>query len=230
MLYEYMKAGSQDWFAVRIGKVTASNASAVIGTPTARRRYMDDLALEILTGHAQTFTSPSVAHGKKFEPIARREYEFITGNKVDTPAFWVPDEWNDRVGYSPDGCTLPLQAIDIRPCADFRWDRLLEIKCPVDPTVHINAILDGIPKKNIAQCQFALWSTKRETLDFVSFSPYFPPKSQLHLYQVEANPEHHEVFDEKVPAFIEELDRLVAMLDDDDLPIERLNEELSSES
>ncbi len=225
MLYEYMHPGGREWFIVRLGKVTASNAAAVIGTPTARRRYMADLALEILTGEARTFTAPSVAHGKKFEPVARREYQFITGNKVDTPAFWAPDDWDARIGYSPDGTTDPLDPAQIIEYADFRWNRLLEIKCPVDPTVHINAILDGIPKKNEAQVQFALWATKRDVLDFVSYSPDFPPKSQFHLHTVEADTKVHEKFDTEVPAFIEELDRLVAMLDDDQLPVERLNEE-----
>ena len=214
MLYEFMQPGKEDWFNIRLGRLTASKADAILGSPTAYMRYMAEIALEIMVGEARTFTAPSLEHGKHFEPIACREYSFITGRKVDTPAFWVPDD-QPRCGYSPDGCTEPLEATDIVAYADFRWKRPIEIKCPVDPVIHINAITDGIPKKNIPQVQFALWSTKRDVLDFISYHAAFPPKSQFHLFEVEADPKIHARLDERVPELIREVDDLVARLIDD---------------
>ena len=88
---------SEEWFQARLGCATGSRFNDVIaktrsGYSTSRKNYAVELALEIITGTRQDFyQSSAMAWGSETEPVARLEYELITGNEVEETGFWKHD-------------------------------------------------------------------------------------------------------------------------------------------
>ncbi len=158
--------GSAEWERLRLGKATASRFADVLagGKGLSRRTYATQLALEIITGRAaETYTSAAMELGSEREPIARAEYEAITGNFVTEVGFCLHDSL--PCGVSPDGL------ID--------EDGGLEIKCPRERTHAEYLSLPAEPACYTAQIQGCLWVTDRKWWDFVSFNPAFPANARL---------------------------------------------------
>ena len=83
-----MEQRTEEWFAARLGKVTASKVSDVVaktksGYGASRATYMSQLLVERLTKtRAEGFTSAAMQWGTDTEPKARTAYEFITDMNV----------------------------------------------------------------------------------------------------------------------------------------------------
>ena len=83
-----MEQRTEEWFAARLGKVTASKVSDVMaktksGYSASRATYMSQLLVERMTGtRAEGFTNSAMQWGTDTEPQARAAYEFITDNTV----------------------------------------------------------------------------------------------------------------------------------------------------
>ena len=81
--------GSESWFDVRRGLVTASRIPDVIsktktGWGSGRKNYMAQLIAETLTDKtAESYTNAAMQHGIDTEPKARTAYEFHTDSKVE---------------------------------------------------------------------------------------------------------------------------------------------------
>ena len=80
--------GTEEWFAQRIGKVTASRINDVMATlksggeVATRKNYRAQLIAERLTGtKAYSFTNAAMQWGIDNEPIARAMYEIKTGSE-----------------------------------------------------------------------------------------------------------------------------------------------------
>ncbi len=159
--------GTQEWLEMRRGKLTASRMSdAMAGKETAgRKNYIAQLVAERLTGQiAESFTNAAMAHGTEFEPIARAEYEIMTGRDVNLIDFVNHPEL-EWCGASPDGLLM-----------DYG---LIEIKCPNTAT-HIDYLLgQKPPTKYVPQMALQLLCTGRKWCDFVSFDPRMPAKHRL---------------------------------------------------
>lgn len=148
--------GSDEWYAARLGKITASCFSEVLNTGSGRGTYMMRLAAERLTGITQNgYQNKIMERGSEVEPQARVYYEELNECKVNTfVGFYARD--ND-VGCSPDGIVGD--------------DGLVEIKCPLT-TTHLNYILKGkLPATYKPQVQGQIWVTDRKWCDFISFDP-----------------------------------------------------------
>jgi len=164
-----MEQGSIEWFQERAGKATASRFKDIIATiksgeAAVRRNYKAQLVVERLTGVAQeTYTNAAMQYGTETEPLARIAYEFRTDNKVSEVGFIQHKEL--LAGCSPDGL--------------IGTDGGVEIKCPFQSAVHIETLLNGMPKEHMAQIQGTLWITGRSWWDFVSFDPRLPAHLQL---------------------------------------------------
>ena len=80
---------SAEWFASRLGKVTASRVADVIaktktGYSTSRDNYATQLVLELLTCNvAESYTNAAMQWGTETEPLARSAYEHKRGLFVD---------------------------------------------------------------------------------------------------------------------------------------------------
>lgn len=166
--------GSPEWFAARLGKVTASCFSKAIagGQGKTRRPYMIKLIAERLTGEPQeSYSNAVMQRGIKTEPFAREYYELFNDVSVRQVGFV---ERNKDVGASPDGLVGP--------------DGTVEIKSP-NSTTHIEIIIaDKVPIIHKPQIQGGLWVCERQWCDFVSYDPrvYQKPFFCERIYRDEA--------------------------------------------
>jgi putative phage-type endonuclease len=192
-----IEQGSQEWLALRAGKVTASKVSDVMSaiTTAGYRNYLADLVVERLTGNkTESFTNAAMQWGVDQEPLARAEYEVKTGNFVDQIAF-VEHPTIANFGCSPDGLVGD--------------DGLIEIKCPNTAT-HIDYVMqDKVPTKYIPQIQCQLAVTGRKWCDFVSFDPRLPDGLQILIVRLERDDEYIEKLQDRVVKFLDEVNSAV---------------------
>lgn len=172
-----MTQGSEQWFAKRIGKVTASRLNDVMATlksggeAASRKNYRAQLVAERLTGvKADSFTNGAMQWGTDNEPIARAMYEVKYDVDVEQVDF-IDHPSIQMTGASPDGL------IDNAG--------LIEIKCPNTAT-HIDYLLAGIaPTEYRNQMLWQMECTGRKWCDFVSFDPRMPEDLQLFVIRFE---------------------------------------------
>ena len=196
-MIEMMDQGSEAWFQVRIGKVTASRVADIIaktktGYSTSRDNYMAQLICERLTNQkAESFTNAAMQHGTETEPLARAAYEAFKDVLVDEVGF-VPHPSIKMAGASPDGLVND--------------DGLIEIKCPNTAT-HIDTLLsESVPTKYFTQMQFQMACTGREWCDFVSFDNRLPEELQLFVKRVPRDDVYIRLIEAEIVQFIAELD------------------------
>jgi len=198
-----IEQGSQEWFAARLGKVTASRVADVIaktksGWGASRANYAAELVAERLTGaSAEKFSSAAMAWGTEKEPDARAAYEFYSDATVDLVGF-VAHPTIRNAGASPDG--------------RVGVDGLVEIKCPNTAT-HIETLLGGsVPSKYVTQMQWQMACEGRQWCDFVSYDPRLPESMALFVRRVSRDQAMIEGLEKDVSAFLREVDETVAQL------------------
>lgn len=198
-----IEQGSPEWFASRLGKVTASRVADIVaktksGYSTSRANYMAQLVVERLTGvKFETFTNAAMEWGTQTEPLARAAYEVKNGVMVDETGL-VDHPTIPMSGASPDGLVGD--------------DGLIEIKCPNTAT-HIDTLLSGdADKRYICQMQWQLAVTGRKWCDFVSYDPRMPDNLKLFIKRVERDDELIKELESEVVKFITELDEKVDTL------------------
>ena len=196
-MIEMMDQGTEEWFTIRIGKVTASRVADVIaktktGYSATRDNYMAQLVCERLTGQkGESFTNAAMQHGTDTEPLARAAYEAYADVLVDEVGF-VPHPSIIMAGASPDGLVGD--------------DGLLEIKCPNTAT-HIETLLSqSVPGKYNTQMQFQMACTGRKWCDFVSFDNRLPEELQLFVMRVPRDEVFIRLIEAEIVQFIAELD------------------------
>ena len=202
-MIEMMDQGTEEWFTIRIGKVTASRVADVIaktktGYSASRDNYMAQLVCERLTGQkGESFTNAAMQHGTDTEPLARAAYEALKDVLVDEVGF-VPHPSIIMAGASPDGLVGD--------------DGLLEIKCPNTAT-HIETLLSqSVPGKYNTQMQFQMACTGRQWCDFVSFDNRLPEELQLFVKRVPRDNEFIKQMEDEVVKFLNELEIKIAQL------------------
>lgn len=188
--------GSQEWFAARCGRVTASRIAEIVaktksGYSASRANYMAQLVAERLTGTVgEAFTNAAMQWGTDTEPQARIAYEFYTDAMVAEIGF-VPHPNIPEAGASPDGL--------------IGNDGLVEIKCPQTAT-HIDTLLGStVPGKYVTQIQWQLACTGRQWCDFVSFDPRLPESMRLYVERVKRDDDRIKGLEEEVVSFLVEL-------------------------
>lgn len=197
-----MEQGTPEWFAARLGKVTASRVSDVMakiktgGYGASRDDYMAQLICERLTGTvAESFSNASMQWGTDTEPMARSHYEMVNGVLVDQVGF-VPHPNIEMAGASPDGIV---------------GDGLIEIKCPNTAT-HIETLINKkVPTKYIKQIQFQLRCTGKKWCDFISFDPRLKGL-EMFTKRVERDEKLISEMDAEVVKFLAELDKKINLL------------------
>ena len=190
---------SADWFAQRLGKVTASRVKDLMATtksgPSAsRKNYMMELLCERLTGTRQEgFTSKEMQRGTDLEPVARSAYEIDQGvMTMETGLVLHPHI--EGFGASPDALVMD--------CG------LLEIKCP-NTANHIAVIQSG---KHDPQYEWQMLAqmacTGREWVDFVSFDDRLPERLQYVRRRFMRDHARIAAMEAEITAFLEELAQL----------------------
>lgn len=185
---------SDEWFAARAGKITASRMHDVMTErergefksgprkgqqkpqPLALVNYAHQLAAERLTMKPRKqVKAAALAWGQAVEPAAVAAYQAETGLIV-TPAEFMTHPQYDFIGASPDFLVDE--------------DGGGEIKSPESSEVHLETLLTGLPDEHIEQIQGGLWVTGREWWDFVSYHPDFPPEHRIYIQRVERDDEY----------------------------------------
>jgi len=200
-----MEQRSEEWHAIRLGKVTASRVADVIaktktGYGASRANYMAELICERLTGtKGESFVSSAMQWGVDREPEARAAYEASSGSLVTEIGF-APHNSIDGSGASPDGL------IDN--------EGLVEIKCPQTAT-HLDTLLtETVPAKYITQMQWQMACTGRKWCDFVSYDPRLPEKMQLFVKRVTRDDAFIEQLEREVSSFLNEMEEKLAKLEE----------------
>jgi len=207
-MIEKVEQGTPEWFAARLGNVTASRVADVIaktksGYSASRENYMAQLICERMTNTvAESYTNAAMQWGTETEPLARAAYESIADVLVDEVGY-VQHPRIERAGASPDGLVGLFG--------------LLEIKCPNTAT-HIDTLItEQVPTKYITQMQWQMVCTGRAWCDFVSFDPRLPNGLQVFVKRVEFDTEYAATLEIEVVKFLAELDTKISKLN------ERLN-------
>jgi len=202
-MIELMEQGSDAWFNIRIGKVTASRVADVLaktktGYSTTRDNYMAQLVCERLTGQkGESFTNAAMQHGTETEPLARAAYEARYDVLVDEVGF-VSHPTIEMSGASPDGLVGE--------------DGLIEIKCPNTAT-HIETLLsESVPNKYYTQMQFQIACTGRKYCDFVSFDNRLPTELQMFVKRVPRDDMYIKLIEDEIVKFLAELDTKINQL------------------
>lgn len=157
--------GDLEWYKLRAGKVTASEADALL-TPLFKisegagvYTYLCSKVAEAVGGALPSFYSWETEQGQILEDEARKWYSFEFDEEVKNVGFCESDD--GRSGCSPD--------------ALIGDDGGLELKCP-QPTNHVRYLLDGVlPKDYAVQVHFSMFVTGRLWWRFVSYHRKFPP-------------------------------------------------------
>ena len=150
--------GTEEWFKVRLGKFTASNAQAIASNGAGLDTLIFEKVAEIMTGKMkESYTNTDIERGNELEKMARNSYELETGIIVKQVGFVEKDGF---VGCSPDGFIAE--------------DGLQEIKCKNDANF-ARFLYDGkIDTEHIWQMQMQLFVTERQWVDYVLYNPNFP--------------------------------------------------------
>lgn len=160
MIQYKVEQNSDEWFALRRGKFTASTFKDLfMGENT--QGYKDAIykvAFERLTNTSpESFTNEYMQRGNELEPEARAWYEFEKNVEVIKAGFF---EFNDWIGASPDGLVGD--------------SGLIEIKCPKFSTMMDYLIKKELPKTYFHQVHGQLLVTDRQWCDFIAYHPSLP--------------------------------------------------------
>jgi len=198
-----MEQRTPEWFAARLGKVTASKVSDVVartksGYGASRATYMSQLLVERLTNTPTEFYSNAAMQwGTDTEPQARAAYEFKTGNAVIEEGFILHPNI-EMSGASPDGMVCD--------------EGMLEIKCPNTATHIATLLAEKAPSKYMNQMQWQMACAGRQWCDFVSFDPRLPENNDFFCVRVDRDDERIEELESEVVKFLGELDEMVLKL------------------
>lgn len=188
---------SEQWFALRAGKLTGSCAKDMLakiksGESAARRDLKFKLLAERLSGTSQEdgYINAAMEWGIAHEAEALAVYGAIRGVIVDPIGFAEHDSL--PAGTSPDGFV--------------NNDGIVSIKCPKTAT-HVRYIRAGVePTEHAAQNTHELWLSERDWIDFVSYDPRLPDHLRTFIVRVTRTPAELAAYDTDARAFLAEIE------------------------
>lgn len=188
--------GSTMWQILKLGVISASNVNKAVakaGSET-RNTYLAELCAQICTGTFDELNSKYLEWGHFHEDAARSYYEFSTGNEVKQLPFVFKDD-SFRMGCSPDGIVNETKGV--------------EIKCPFNAVHFVKFLVeDKIKTEYVWQYQYSLWVMDATHWDFVQYHPSMK-KNPMKILTVEKDEKTFKIFDELIPQFIEDLDKML---------------------
>lgn len=193
MIIHKFEQGTEEWLAIRVGKLTASNATAIASC----WKWLDTYVLEIVSGmlsswEKESFSNKHTERWHELEPQARAIYEMKKW--VDVETVWFI-EISDYIWCSPDWLI---------------WDDwLIEIKCP-DDDKYLKMLLNWeseIDSWYLNQMQMQMLLTDRKWCDFVAFNPNF--KKSMCIYRILPNQDKMNNISKWLMHWTNEIKRLV---------------------
>ena len=148
---------TEDWYNIRKGKMTASNAETIIANGKGLETYIYNLMAEYYSSaEKENYINADMQRGIDLEPEAKIEFQFYTGLDIKEVGCV---ELNEYILASPDGL--------------IGDDGLIEIKCPNDSIYFKLLLSNNIKPEYIAQMQMQMYVTDRQYCYFVSYNPNF---------------------------------------------------------
>ena len=209
MTEHHVAQRSPEWFALRCGRVSGSQAQHLLTTlkgkteSAGRRDLRMLLAQERLSGlpdDGPTFINADMQRGIDMEPqaLAALEMSGVLPGAIRPVGYLTHDEL--QAGYSPDGVAGP------------GFDTLVEVKCPRMAT-HLSMfeMPGSVPAKYLGQLTHALWLTGAASMHFGSYCPSFTRAPLFHVEVTRAMLDL-DAYDTTLRSFLGEVDLLVARL------------------
>lgn len=199
---------TDNWYLARKGMLTASEIVNIMTKGRGKdevfgktaltymndkitERFMEDDMFVYYMNDVKKST-PAMRWGTEYEDTAREQYELAKDVKVMDCPFMRLKDFEDYVGGSPDGRLSTL-------------DRIIEIKCPYNPTVHIEHCKWSKPEdlkagnpQYYAQVQLNMEITGTKICDFISYSPLFRNGLDLHILEVPYDEEFMKTLMERI--------------------------------
>lgn len=167
---------SPEWFAIRKGRMTASNAQAIGSNGKGLETYILSLMAEkFSSGEKPFFSNGDTERGIELEQFARDMYELENDCKVEQVGFI---EHSEFCGCSPDGLVGDDGGVEIKSVNDVN---------------HFSLILNGekdIESKYLWQIQMNLLITGRKWWDYISYNPNF--EKSLLVFRIYPDYKMHE--------------------------------------
>ena len=152
-----MEQRTDEWFAARKGRITASAVGAILGLSPhmTRAAVMRRMVREREDAPAEFTGNIATDYGEANEEGAVAEYRMETGNTVELVGFITKEDW---AGCSPDGLIGEIGG--------------LETKCPFGKRK--GGDLKSIDEQPhyYAQVQFSLWVTGRKFWHFYQWTAH----------------------------------------------------------
>lgn len=172
--------GTEEWYAARLGKVTASRGACLLvngkgphGLGDGALTYAGEVVRGMMGIPPEEFTTASMDEGVLREPESIAAYEERTFRTVDPGEFILIPE--TIIGATPDGF--------------IGDDGILEAKNP-NAKGHFDTLVSGeVPSQYRVQVQWQLMVTGRAWCDFISYHPGFPEDKKLVIIRVEHDKE-----------------------------------------
>ncbi len=191
---------SDEWWAARLGKPSASCAKKLItstGAPSkSLQDYAYDLANDLYAGEVVDAWEGNkhTDRGTELEPVARSLYEAINSCDVTEIGMFT----DGKAVASPDG------VID--------ENGILEIKC-LTAKNHTKALVyykknNKPPTDYVAQCQFQLFISGYEYVDLFLYHPKLP-ELQVRVLPIKS---HFEMLECQIEEVIEKRDSIIKLL------------------
>ena len=209
MIEHHVAQRSPEWFALRCGRVSGSQAQHLLTalkskTESAGRRDLRMLlAQERLSGlpdDGPTFINADMQRGIDMEPeaLVALEMSGVLPGAIRPVGYLTHDEL--QAGYSPDGVAGP------------GFNTLVEVKCPRMAT-HLSMfeMPGSVPAKYLGQLTHALWLTGAASMHFGSYCPSFTRAPLFHVEVTRAMVDL-DAYDTTLRSFLGEVDLLVARL------------------
>lgn len=153
-----MEQRTDEWFAARRGRITASSVGAILGrAPYATRDdVMRRMVREWVGAPTEFEGNIATEYGARNEAGALTEYQMETGNAVQLVGFVTREDW---AGCSPDGFVSDNYGLEIKCPFGLRKDEVPAFKTLEEQPHYYD------------QIQFSMWVTDRPWWDFYQWSP-----------------------------------------------------------
>lgn len=159
---------TREWFLARRGKLTSSRMKTIVhGGPRAWTTLIGKLQAEIASDdilEPDLEHVPAIAHGRKYEPIARSNIELNLGIDATLVGF-VTHPVHTYIGCSSDWVEMHSGSVT----------RNGEIKCPFNLQRHLLVYQTGrMPDEHRPQVQCQMFVHNVESTLFTSYHPEAP--------------------------------------------------------
>lgn len=198
MIFHNVEQNTDEWFALRVGKVTTSkfgvfmaNYGKSFGEPA--KKYAFKLAKEQVTGEKLdelNYSSKNMENGHLYEPIAREEYENKTFETVLNGGFCEHSNLKN-VGGSPDGLVGNNGGIEIKSVIDWTHRNTLK-RNSFDPSYKWQLLGN-------------MWLCDLEWIDFISYGITYTKEKQLFVHRLlkEDFTKEFEMIDNRLKEFLD---------------------------